>query len=196
MPFRRRLFLWRARRRAGTRRFAAFGVNSLIEAPVRVLGGHRIEIGDRVLIHSGAWFSVVEEHNGRRHDPHMSIGDGTVIGRDAWFSCVNRIEIGREVLAGDRLVISDSHHGYEDPDVSIARQPMAPGKPTRIGDGAFLSTSVTVLEGVTIGERAYIGASAVVTRDVPPNSVVAGNPARVLSQWDGERWVSVKEDSP
>src|SRR5207244_3361500 len=51
-----------------------------------------------------------------------------------------------------------------------------------------------VLAGVTIGERAFVAANAVVTRDVPPNGVAAGNPARVIRRYDRERGVWIDED--
>jgi len=52
--------------------------------------------------------------------------------------------------------------------------------PTRVKRGASIGTSATILCGVTIGENAVVGAGSVVTRDVPDNTVVAGNPARIL----------------
>ena len=52
--------------------------------------------------------------------------------------------------------------------------------PTRVKRGASIGTSATILCGVTIGENAVVGAGSVVTRDVPDNTIVAGNPARVL----------------
>ena len=52
--------------------------------------------------------------------------------------------------------------------------------PTRVKRGASIGTSATILCGVTIGENAIIGAGSVVTRDVPDNAVVAGNPARIM----------------
>lgn len=51
---------------------------------------------------------------------------------------------------------------------------------TRVGRGASIGSGATLLCGVTVGERAIVGAGSVVTRDVPPHSVVAGNPARVI----------------
>jgi acetyltransferase-like isoleucine patch superfamily enzyme len=54
--------------------------------------------------------------------------------------------------------------------------------PTTVRAGASIGTSATILCGVTIGERAIVGAGSVVTRDVPPRTVVAGNPARVLRE--------------
>jgi acetyltransferase-like isoleucine patch superfamily enzyme len=53
-------------------------------------------------------------------------------------------------------------------------------RPTLVKRGASIGSSVTLLCGITVGENAVIGAGSVVTKDVPPNTVVAGNPARVL----------------
>jgi acetyltransferase-like isoleucine patch superfamily enzyme len=55
-------------------------------------------------------------------------------------------------------------------------------QPTYVRKGATIGTGATILGGVTIGERAFVGAGSVVTRDVPPGAVVAGNPARPLGK--------------
>lgn len=59
--------------------------------------------------------------------------------------------------------------------------------PTLVKKGASIGSSATILAGVTIGEKAIVGAGAVVTKDVPPYSVVAGNPARILRKIDDKR---------
>jgi acetyltransferase-like isoleucine patch superfamily enzyme len=189
-----RVTRWRARRRVGAHRLAAFGRESVIVPPAVIHSPHRIEIGERVLVHRDAFFSVVEEHNGRRYEPRLRIGDRTSIGHGVWISCVGQIDIGAEVLAGHNILITDTFHEYFDPDVSIARQPMGEPRPVRIGDGVHLGPNVAVLAGVTIGERSFVAANAVVTRDVPPNSVVVGNPARVIRRYDRERqaWIDVE----
>ena len=56
--------------------------------------------------------------------------------------------------------------------------------PTVVKRGASIGSSATVLCGVTVGEKAIVGAGSVVTKDVPPNTIVAGNPARVLRKID------------
>jgi len=190
---RERVTRWRAARRVGAQRLAAFGRDSVIVPPAVIRSPHRIEIGERVLIHRDAFLSVVEEHNGRRYAPRLRIGDRTNFGHGLWISCVGAIDIGEEVLAGHNVLITDTYHCYEDPDVSIARQPMAEPEPVRIGDGVHLGPHVAVLAGVTIGERSFVAANAVVTRDVPANSVVVGNPARVIRMYDHEAgaWVDV-----
>ena len=58
-------------------------------------------------------------------------------------------------------------------------------EPTLVRRGASIGTGATILGGLTIGERAFIGAGAVVTRDVPPDATVAGNPAQVIRKDEG-----------
>jgi acetyltransferase-like isoleucine patch superfamily enzyme len=53
-------------------------------------------------------------------------------------------------------------------------------EPTRVKKGASIGSSCTILANITIGEKAIVGAGSVVTKDVPPNTIVAGNPARIL----------------
>jgi acetyltransferase-like isoleucine patch superfamily enzyme len=64
--------------------------------------------------------------------------------------------------------------------VPIDEQPITSKGPIVIGDEAWLGTGTIVLSGVTIGRGAIVGAGSVVTRDVPPDSIAGGNPARVL----------------
>ncbi len=193
--WRERLFLWRWRRKIGAARFARFGARSLVVAPRGILNAHRIEIGDRVLIHEGAMFSVVEEFNGRSHQPRLRIGDDTNIGSGIWFSCVGEIEIGASNLMGHNVLIADSYHEYHDPDTPIIRQPMAEPKAVKIGPGCIIGPHAAILAGVTVGRNTFIAANAVLTKSVPENSVVVGNPARVIRRYDRERGAWVETDA-
>jgi acetyltransferase-like isoleucine patch superfamily enzyme len=176
--------------------YASFGIDSVIAPPATITCPHRIEIGNGVLIMPGAWLSVVEEHRGRHYEPRLRIGDRVEVGRDMVIACVGLIEIGEDVLTGDRVFIGDTYHDFRAPDVPVARQQMVDPKPVRIGPGAFLGVGAIVLPGVTIGENGYVGAGAVVTRNVPDRCVVVGNPARVIKRWDtaSGRWI--RESGP
>jgi len=190
------LFLWRWRRKVKAHRFAHFGKRSLIVSPRGILSPHRIEIGDGVLIHEGAMFSVVEHWRGRDHEPRLRIGSGTNIGAGIWFSCVGEIDIGENNLMGHNILIADSYHEYEDPDTPIIFQPMAPPKPVRIGAGCIIGPHAAILGGVELGANTFVAANAVVTRSVPPNSVVVGNPARVIRHFDRARGEWVEGSDP
>lgn len=173
-------------------KFARFGTGSTIHLPFRVAGAEHIFIGDGVNLSPGSWLSVVDEHNGRRYEPRLVIADGARFGPELVIACVGSIEIGPRAMIASRVFIGDTYHDYRDPEMAIRDQPMADPQPVKIGGGAFLGIGCAVLPGVTIGERAYVGAGAVVTADVPPNSVAVGNPARVVRHWDPRRgrWVA------
>lgn len=169
--------------------FAHFGRASVIVPPARVANPQWIAIGDEVVLHEGAWLSVVRADSATV--PRLEIGDRARIGRFAHIACAGEVRIGPEVLAADMIFIGDTHHGFADPARPVSHQPLAPPRPVVIERGAFLGIRATVLEGVTIGENAYVAAGAVVVDDVEPRTVVAGNPARPVRRWDpaAEAWV-------
>jgi acetyltransferase-like isoleucine patch superfamily enzyme len=176
--------------------YAAFGAGSIIAPPARITCPHRIEIGDRVVIMPGAWLSVFEEHRGRSYEPRLRIGDRVEIGQGMVISCIGLIEIGADVLTGDRVFIGDTYHDFRAPDVAVGQQQMVDPRPVRIGRGAFLGIGSIILPGVTIGENGYVGAGAVVTEDVPARCVVVGNPARVVRRWDRATGQWLREPGP
>jgi acetyltransferase-like isoleucine patch superfamily enzyme len=188
---REELFLWRWRSKVQASRFAHFGKRSLIVSPRGILARHRIEIGDDVLVHEDAMFSVVESFNGRDHEPYLRIGSGSNIGPRIWFSCVGEIEIGDNTLISHDVLIADSYHEYENLELPIIRQPMAPPESVKLGSGCYVGAHAAILAGVTVGQNTFIGANAVVTQSVPANAVVVGNPARVIRHYDHQRgaWV-------
>jgi acetyltransferase-like isoleucine patch superfamily enzyme len=182
MPLDRVRRLLTRRREPDPRAFAAFGSGSVIVPPAYVTCPQHIEIGRDVVILARAWLSVVDEHNGRRYSPRLRIGDRTHLGQDLVVACIGQVDIGEDVLVSDRVFLGDTYHDYRDPDTPVIRQPMAEPKPVRVERGAFIGVGAIVLPGVTIGENGYVAAGAVVTRDVAPRAVVAGNPARVIRQ--------------
>jgi acetyltransferase-like isoleucine patch superfamily enzyme len=180
---------WRLRSRPG--RFANFGARSYIRLPLTVAASDRISIGADVHIGPDARLSVSAGPHENGQGSLLSIGDGTVLGRHFAVTCYGSIEIGPDVLASDDVYIVDSDHDYRDATRPILGQEMIEARPVRIERGAFLGLRATILPGVTIGEGAFVGAAAVVTSDVPPRTVVVGNPARVTRSWDPARgeWV-------
>jgi acetyltransferase-like isoleucine patch superfamily enzyme len=162
--------------------YKRFGRQSVIGPPCRVSNPQFVEIGDNVLIHEHAWISVVPAVEGVV--PRLTIGDGTLIDRLVHIACVGEIEIGRQVLMGERVLIGDTFHEYEDVTTPVILQPMAYPSKVVIGDGSYIGLQSCIMQGVTIGEGAYVGAGTVVTSDVAPYSVVVGNPSRLVRQYD------------
>ena len=92
---------------------------------------------------------------------------------------VARISIGADVQIGPNVQLLTPTHPL---DAELRRAKWEAAEPITIGDNVWLGGGVIVCPGVTIGENTVVGAGAVVTRDLPPNVVAAGVPARVVRQ--------------
>jgi len=107
----------------------------------------------------------------------IHIGEATNIMNGTEIFAVNRVRLGKRCLVGARTVILDSDfHGLH------PRQRGSAGvsKPVEIRDNVWIGMGVMILKGVTIGKDAVIGASCVVTKDVPAGAIVIGNPMRIV----------------
>ena len=90
--------------------------------------------------------------------------------------------------------ITDHSHGYEDITKPIMPQELISKGPVVIEDDCWLGFGCEILSGVHIGRHSVVAARAVVTKDVPAYSIVAGNPARIVKQYNKEtkKWEKVK----
>lgn len=125
--------------------------------------------GEGVIVKCGAYFG---SGSGIRVGHRAQIGDNSRIDHS--------VDIGDDVLMGPDVVIMTGGHAYLDPDTPINQQGAVPRKPVTIGRDVWIGTRVIILPGVQIGEGAVIGASSVVTKNIPAFAVAAGNPARVV----------------
>ena len=158
--------------------------------PLRLLTNpQKISIGDHVLIREGARLEAITHYRGVSYTPEIVIDAGTQIELDAHIGAARSIHIGKKVMIAGRVTILDHDHDYRNPLQPPIDQPLDVS-PVVIEDGAWLGENCVICKGVTVGRHAVVGANAVVTRDVPPWSVVAGVPARLVkfySQISG-RW--------
>lgn len=137
-----------------------------------------ISIGKKVLIRKGARLEAVGEPDSQR--PKITIGDGTAI--QFYFHCgaAESVTIGKNVLISGRVYITDHDHVFDDPELPARNCSKLKSAPVVVEDGAWLGEGCVILKGVRVGERTVVGANAVVTKDVPPFTVVGGVPARVI----------------
>ena len=107
----------------------------------------------------------------------LIIGENCLVSVGCYFDLAEKITIGDRVGISPRCMLMTAKHDFHNPDNRVGN--LLGGK-IHVGNGAWLGTACIILPGITIGEGAVIGAGAVVTKDVPANTVVAGVPAKVI----------------
>ena len=116
---------------------------------------------------------------------YTDFGKNTVIGKNCMIQqcCTffdrGGITIGNGVFIGPKVNLVTLNH-----DLNPANRSATIAKPIVIKDGVWIGINATILQGVTVGENAVIAAGAVVTKDVPPNTIVGGNPAKIIKTID------------
>jgi acetyltransferase-like isoleucine patch superfamily enzyme len=170
-------------------RNVVFGQNVVLRHP------HKIRIGNNVVIDDNCLIDAKGDTN-----TGITIGSGVFIGRNSILSCKNGdIEIGDDANIGFNCEIFSASHvtvgaatlmaaycyliggDHDAPDRSVGVLSQARRSAgIRVGAGAWLGARVSVLDGITIGDRAVVGAHAVVRADVPAGATAVGVPARIL----------------
>jgi hypothetical protein len=135
---------------------------------------HGVKLADRVTIREFAW---VQGRSGLNEPAEgLVVGAGSYIGPYAKIGIGGTVVIGDDVQIGARLSITAESH-LPGPDGSYVTGRVS-RKGVRIGDRCWIGDDVTIIDGVEIGARSVVGAGSVVTRNIPPNSVAFGVPAR------------------
>ena len=90
------------------------------------------------------------------------------------------LKVGKDVMMGPFVVIIGDSHQFSDRNIPMRLQGIKQYPPVQIADDVWIGARVMILPGLKIGKGAIIGAGAVVTKDVPPYAIFAGNPARMI----------------
>jgi maltose O-acetyltransferase len=168
----------------GWARLFRFGLVTLLMVPYRLalfpplrgalLRLYGARIGRRVILHDVRFFNLY-----RRGLSGLRIGDDCFLGDECLLDLAEGITLEPQVTLAERvLILTHANVGYRDHPLQAHFPAMA--APVLLERGAFLGAGCLVLPGVRVGTRAFVAAGAVVTRDVPPATVVAGVPARPI----------------
>ena len=133
----------------------------------------RLEVGAHTLFEPNVWITIGDQ--GR-----VRIGSGTFLNIGTMVAAETLVEIGDHCMFANGCFVTDASHRFDDPDTPVPWQGFTSKGPARIGDNVWCGAHVVITTGVTVGERCVIGANSVVTRDLPPHSIAAGAPAKVL----------------
>lgn len=134
-----------------------------------------LSIGDDAKVKIGNFTSYAGGKLEIKNGAVFTVKDG-YMNYNSVISCSKKIEIGEHCLIGERVKITDSHKH------TINTENFKKDEPVIIGDHVWICNDATILPGVTIGNGAVVAAGAVVTKDVPPYTLVGGVPAKVIKE--------------
>ena len=183
--------------------FASIGTNLSIHRTCYLRNMPLMEIGNSVTIHEGVWIhaqlspeNTVPGTVSLRPDARSVIvlENRCYIGRRAHIDAKNYIHLEQGVLLSASTLIQDYSHENSDLEVPIRDQGTTKGGRIRIGKGCWIGHGAVIIcenGELSLGQNCIVGANAVVTRSAPPYSVLAGNPARIVKQFDTTKgaWV-------
>lgn len=144
-----------------------------------VCSGVKLEIGRNAKLHVGRWAWIGNGSKIRVHEGEVQIGTKTVMGQECTISAYQHVQIGRECIIADRVMLIDFDHGVVEVDRPIRLQGIYK-RDVNVGHNVWVGYGACILRGVDVGNNAIVGTNAVVTGDVPENAVVGGVPARVI----------------
>jgi acetyltransferase-like isoleucine patch superfamily enzyme len=145
-------------------------------------------LGRRVLLEAqpghgrlsiGPWAWIGDGNKLRSHEGNLRLGPKVVTGYENSVNSYLDIEIGENALLSDWIYICDFDHGYERVDMPIKKQGLATS-PVRVGEDVWVGEKVTILRGSDVGSGSVIASQTVVKDRIPPFSIVAGAPGRVV----------------
>ncbi len=160
------------------------GINFNCLYDIDIVGGQYIAIGDNFISSQSVRLHVWKKGDSTKV-PIIEIGNNVTITDHCYVSGINKITIGNGVLVGSNCFITDNFHGRSDRndiDIIVANREITSKGPVLIEDNVWIGRNSCIMPNVTIGKGAIIGANSVVTHDVPPYSVVAGAPARIIKK--------------
>ncbi|PYX31863.1 MAG: acetyltransferase [Acidobacteria bacterium] len=188
---------WIAKRVRGRLLYRKLGAKNLQLGPRPIIRGLCcIRIGQNFSAGQGLWLEAITQYNGQPFTPTIKIGNNVCFSQGAHVAATNSVEIGDGVLLGSKVIITDHNHGSysgagSSPVVPPTARPLDSNRGVSIGAKVWIGDGVVVTPGCTIGEGAVIGANSVVYGVIPPFTVSAGAPARILKRFDFDKqeWV-------
>ncbi len=165
------------------------GSYSYVDPSVQIFGWESVTVGKSSVLSEGVWLNA--SRRGCLND-RIVIGNNCHIGRRNYFSTGGLIEVRDFGFTGIDCHLLGCSHNAGDPFTPYVVSGLTDGAPIVLGVNAWLTTSVTVLEGVHIGCGSIVGARSVVRKSIPPFSVAAGNPCNVVKRFDfkNNKWLA------
>lgn len=146
-----------------------------------------IEFGENFYAESRLKIDAIDCYRNDNFTPEILIGENVTFINDIHIGCINKIVIGDGCLFASKVYISDHSHGEitkESLQIMPNDRPLISKGAVIIGKNVWIGEGAAILPNVTIGDNCIIGTNAVVTKSIPPNSIVAGVPAKVIKNFN------------
>jgi len=154
-----------------------------------------LHLGDNVRIGNSFQLSCFPEFGGRRYSPKVVIEENCYMVDRIKILCSDTVTIRKNALLASDIFITTENHGMDIASgVSYQHQPLS-SAPVEIGENCWIGERAVILPGVTIGHWSVVAACSVVTKPVPPYTIVAGNPAKPIKRYDLmlKQWVKCSD---
>jgi lipopolysaccharide O-acetyltransferase len=145
---------------------------------------NNVSIGSNynIWIHSND--GIEQKSNDVKYDGRLYIGDNVRIGEFVKVDCYSKITIEKDCLLASHITIMDSQHGMNPETKRSYVFQSSKAAPIVIHEGVWIGENVHILSGSNIGKKSIIGAGAVVKGTIPPYTIAAGVPAKVIKKWN------------
>jgi acetyltransferase-like isoleucine patch superfamily enzyme len=170
----------------------------IVRYPFYIRGKKYIKFGNMITTGVGLRIDAFPEN--KSNEPCITFGDNVQINDYVHIAAISSIRIGNNVLIASKVFITDHNHGdyginnnNDSPYIPPIMRPLR-ANPVIIEDNVWIGEHVSILPGVKVGKGTVIGAQSVVTKDIPPNSIAVGVPARVIKKYNDEngKWYPIK----
>ncbi|MGD0340087.1 MAG: acyltransferase [Bacteroidales bacterium] len=168
------------------------GKNTYIDPTVSILGWRNVLIGNNSVLSEDVWLNINHREEGIIR---IKIGNNCHIGKRNFFSAGPLINLKDFCFTGIDCHFLGCGHHTESPMVPYIATGLTEGDIIEIGVNCWLTTSVTVMQGVKIGHGSVIGSRSVVLNNIPSFSIAVGNPCRVIKRYDfkNDKWIDVQD---
>jgi len=156
-----------------------------MDPTAKVFGWESVDVGSRVVLSEGV---IVNAVNKPSNETQVKICDCSYFGRFNYIAVGNELRVGAFFLSGPFCELLGTDHASSDPNIPYCYSGCTSGS-IEIETNCWMGSGARILKNVVIGRGSIIGAGAVVTKSVPPFSVVVGNPGRILKRFSYRRGI-------
>ena len=173
-------------------RYINIWVNNYIDPSVHFTGRKHVYIGKRTVVSERTWFNINKRNDGNS----IVIGNNCFIGKNNFFTCGKSIILKDYVMTSVNCSFLGANHNYSDPLIPYLNAEIECDKTIEVGINVMIGAGVTILSGTQIGHGSIIGAGALIDENIPPFSLVVGNPGRVIKRFSFKMKKWVKDLDP